>query len=209
MDIPPALGQAWRHEQAWLAQLPMLIEACAEDWDLQLGEPFESSTSLVVPAGDAVLKLTAPSDRETDEEPDALEVWRGQGAVKLLARNGERRAYLIERCYPGTRLWDEEHQLLEVGVGLLSRLTMPVPAGHEFRSLRDKRHAGQRRRPDASTRPAARSSGRSSTTHAPSTQAHVTTAISQTRTSMAGTSSARSESPGSRSTRSRYRASEN
>jgi streptomycin 6-kinase len=138
MERPSALGRAWRHEQAWLAELPMLVKACAEDWDLHLGETFDSSTSLVVSAGDAVLKLTSPSDREADEEPEALDAWRGEGAVRLLAGNAERRAFLIERCRPGTRFWDEEHQLLEVGVGLLSRLTTPVPVGDGFRSLRDE-----------------------------------------------------------------------
>lgn len=138
LTVPPALARTWRHERAWLAELPGLVAACVEDWDLQLGEPFESSTSLVVPAGDAVLKLTAPSDRETDEEAGALDAWRGKGAVRLLARNDECRAFLIERCDPGTRLWDEEHRLLEVGVDLLARLTIPVPAGHGFRSLREE-----------------------------------------------------------------------
>jgi streptomycin 6-kinase len=138
MEIPSALGQFWRHERAWLAELPELVDACAKEWDLRLGEPFESATSLVVPAGEAVLKLTAPSDRETDEEADALETWSGHGAVKLLAQNRERRAFLIERCGPGTRLWSEESHQLEVAVELLSRLTIPIAADRAFRSVGDE-----------------------------------------------------------------------
>ena len=43
-------------------------------------------TSLVVPAGDVVLKLNAPSHLEADHEADALAHWGGRGAVRLLAR---------------------------------------------------------------------------------------------------------------------------
>jgi streptomycin 6-kinase len=58
--------------------------------------------------------------------------------VKLLVSDPGRRALLIERCRPGTRLWGSDEGRLEVAVELLERLTVPVPSGHTFRSLRDE-----------------------------------------------------------------------
>jgi streptomycin 6-kinase len=80
-----------------------------------------------------VLKLVFPH-RESEHEADALEVWGGDGAVRLLARDDVRHAMLIERCEPGTRLSELEHDAaIEVMVGLLPRLWKP--AGAPFRSL--------------------------------------------------------------------------
>ena len=79
---------------------------CAEQWDLELEGPIDTPHSLVVPAGDVVLKLNAPSHFEADHEADALAAGTGRGAVRLVARDDERRAFLCERCVPGTELWD-------------------------------------------------------------------------------------------------------
>ena len=73
-------------------------------WSLEA--PVDNPNSLVVPAGDLVLKLNAPSHVDAEHEADALAQWNGRSAVRLLARDDERRALLIERCVPGTRLWD-------------------------------------------------------------------------------------------------------
>ena len=51
----------------------------------------------------AVLKLSDPTARR-EQEPDALERWDGDGAVRLLARDDDRHAMLLERCEPGTFL---------------------------------------------------------------------------------------------------------
>jgi streptomycin 6-kinase len=82
------------------------------------------------------LKIAAPH-RESEHEPDALELWDGRGAVRLLARDAERGALLTERCRPGTGLdalpCDEA---LDILVGLLPRLC--VRAGRPFRRLADE-----------------------------------------------------------------------
>jgi streptomycin 6-kinase len=54
-----------------------------------------------------VLKLNAPSHAEAEHEADALAFWNGYGAVRLLGRDHERRALLLERCRPGTALGDD------------------------------------------------------------------------------------------------------
>jgi streptomycin 6-kinase len=88
--------------------------------------------SHVVPAGDVVLKIQWPH-RESEHEADALELWDGCGAVRLLARDDERHALLLERCRPGTLLREDA---LDVLADLLPRLWKP--AGAPFTSLADE-----------------------------------------------------------------------
>jgi streptomycin 6-kinase len=75
----------------------------AREWGLELGKPFAlSNFSYVAPAGAGVLKVAWEGDEEALHEPDALELWDGDGAVRLLRRSG--RALLEERAVPGDDL---------------------------------------------------------------------------------------------------------
>jgi streptomycin 6-kinase len=105
-------------------------------------EPFPyAHASLAAPVrlpdgGEAVLKICFP-DRESEHEGDALAHWDGNGAVRLLAHDRERRALLIERCRPGTHLRELRPAAgLEVLVGLLPRLW--IRAGTPFRTLAEE-----------------------------------------------------------------------
>lgn len=138
MRVPEALARTWAHEQQWLQSLPVLVAELAERWGLGLEEPIETPHSLVVPAGDAVLKLNVPSHVEADREADALERWAGSGAVRLLKRDDELGALLLERCVPGTRLWDAEVDETAVVAELLPRLQIEVGDEHSFALLRDE-----------------------------------------------------------------------
>ena len=93
--------------------------------------------SYVAPAGgDAVLKVTPAEDDESDEEADALELWNGDGAVRLLRRDRARRALLLERARPGSdisQLPEDEATAIAVEVGL--RLWRP--AAEPFRWIGD------------------------------------------------------------------------
>ncbi len=76
---------------------------------------------------EAVLKVTPAEDDESDEEGDALELWGGDGAVRLLRRDRRRRALLIERARPGddlATLTDERATAVAVEVGV--RLWRPA-----------------------------------------------------------------------------------
>ena len=83
-----------------LGPLALVAQEVAFEWNVELGPPFAFSRySFVAPAGEnAVLKVTPPDDDESDEEADALAFWAGAGAVRLLRRDPERRALLIERA---------------------------------------------------------------------------------------------------------------
>jgi streptomycin 6-kinase len=138
MRIPTALIDEWRDEPEWLAELPRLADECAESWGLELEEPFDTPHSLVVPAGDAVLKLNAPPHYEAEHEGDALARWAGRGVARLLAQDDARRALLIERCTPGVRLWDSGRDEPSVVAGLLPRLWIEPGDRHPFRHLGDE-----------------------------------------------------------------------
>ena len=82
---------------------------------------------------EVVLKLQEPH-RESEHEAEALRVWDGDGAVRLLDHEPDEHALLLERCVPGTPLAAAGAETaLEVFVGLLPRLWKP--AGPPFRSL--------------------------------------------------------------------------
>ena len=105
---------------------------------MALGPPFPLARySFVAPAGaDAVLKVTPPEDDEADEEPDALELWDGNGAVRLIRRDAARRALLLERARPGSDLAElSEEAATAVAVDLGTRLWRP--AGAPFRWIGD------------------------------------------------------------------------
>jgi len=117
---------------AWLLQLPGLVEASLAEWDLTLdGYPMHGVCALVVPVrlGDssaAVLKVTWPHV-EAAHEHLALQRWGGRGAVRLLAANPGRWAMLLERL-------DGDHDLQDVPIdeacrvigGLLRQLDHPA-----------------------------------------------------------------------------------
>lgn len=138
MRVPATLAEEWAHEPDWLEALPRLVAECAETWELELEEPIDTPHSLVIPAGDAVLKLNSPSHFEADHEADALERWDGNGAVQLLARDDERRALLLERCVPGTTLSEADVDEASVVAKLLPRLRLEVSNAHPFRLLADE-----------------------------------------------------------------------
>ena len=81
----------------------------------------------------AVLKIGVPH-REAEQEADALERWDGDGAVRLLARDDERWALLLERAEPGTFL-SGSPDALDVLIGLLPRLWK---SGEGFHTLEDE-----------------------------------------------------------------------
>jgi len=78
-------------------------------WQLTLGEQFQAGAGGRVyrvtraDGAPAVLKIGIPH-REAEQEADALERWNGDGAIRLLARDDERNALLLELCEPGTPL---------------------------------------------------------------------------------------------------------
>jgi streptomycin 6-kinase len=113
-----------------------LAAAVARDWGLKLGELYPpGAASLCVlraelPDGTpAVLKISDPH-RESEQEADALERWNGDGAIRLLRRDDERNALLLERCEPGTFLSQDAPDPLGILIELLPRLWKEATGFH-------------------------------------------------------------------------------
>ncbi len=80
-----------------------------------------SNMSYVAPAGDLVVKVAWDGDDESLHESDALELWDGDGAVRLRGRFG--RALLEERAFPGDDLAAlPEADATGIAIDLASRL---------------------------------------------------------------------------------------
>jgi streptomycin 6-kinase len=154
MRIPPPIPQALirntieLHGPAgagWLDRLPALFAESEERWSLEVGSPFpELSFNYVAPAlradgTAAVLKLTFPEDPGFRREAEALRLFDGQGAARLLELDSDCGAMLLERLEPGvplTTVWDDE-EATSIAAGVLRQLWRPVPPHHPFPSVSD------------------------------------------------------------------------
>ncbi len=121
-----------------LGELKAVADEVAAEWHLSLGEPFAlSHYSYVAPTGDdAVLKIAFGGDDESLHEAESLELWDGNGAVRLLRRDSARRALLEERAVPGTDLSEvPEEEAVAIAVDVALRLWRP--AAEPFRWIGD------------------------------------------------------------------------
>jgi streptomycin 6-kinase len=106
-------------EERWLASLPDQVRDLEREWQIRVGEVFPSATEALVAAAttDAgervVVKLAMPSDAPAlRNEIAVLERVRGEGCVRLLRSDEQRRALLLERL---------GRTLFEVGLPLTRR----------------------------------------------------------------------------------------
>lgn len=150
-DLPPALVrnvfESWGERGArWVADLPEFIDRIAARWGLTVGATYPMSFHWVarVTTADgvpAVLKLGFP-DGHLDSEAEALRIFGGDGAVKLLAEDLGSGAMLIERAVPGDRVAslvpadDRTATALLISAG--RRLHRLAPVGCSLPHLRDE-----------------------------------------------------------------------
>jgi streptomycin 6-kinase len=101
-------------------------QAAAAHWGLTLEPAFlMANVSFAAPAGAGVIKVAWDGDDQSLHESEALELWDGDGAVRLEARFG--RALLLERALPGTDLAEvAETEATATAVDLAKRLWRPA-----------------------------------------------------------------------------------
>ena len=126
----------------WRERVPELLEAAVARWGLTLGEAYPPGAAghvvraTLADGSPAVLKLIFPH-REGEHEADALAVWSGDGAVRLLAVDDDGWSMLLERCEPGELLARRDPETaLDVLVALLPRLWRFV--AEPFHTLADE-----------------------------------------------------------------------
>jgi streptomycin 6-kinase len=115
-----------------LTRTRAVAERVAADWGLELGEPFAfAHHSYAAPVSDdAVLRVAWEGDNESLHDGEALDLWDGRGAVRVLRRDRERRSLLLERARPGTdisALADDEATAIAVEVASLLWLPSRAP----------------------------------------------------------------------------------
>ena len=128
--------------RAWLGDLPALVAGCERRWSLSVAPPFASANySYAAPARDqhgaqVVVKLAVPGDYVA-AEIDALRLFDGDGAARLVDSDETLGAMLLERLEPGELLLDvdDDREATSVAAGLMTRLRRPVPPKHRFHNI--------------------------------------------------------------------------
>ncbi len=129
--------------KAWLQALPSLLKDAAQRWQLTLGEPFLLSYNYVCAAKtaaglDVVLKVGVPNP-ELTSEIEALRLYDGRGAVRLLDSDAEKGLLLEQRLQPGTMLIEvpDDVQATEIAAGVMCSLWRTPPASNRLIHLQD------------------------------------------------------------------------
>ena len=136
-------GEAGR---LWLGRLPGLVGLCAARWSLKVGPPFPSlSYNYAAPAegpgGERlVLKVGVPVP-ELLSEMEALRLFEGRGAARLVDADARSGALLLERVEPGTGLValceEDDAAATSAAAVVMKRLWRPVPEVHNFPTAAD------------------------------------------------------------------------
>jgi len=129
----------------WLERLPALIADCERRWRIEVGPPFSGLwVNWVAPANcadgtSAVLKLSFPGDKEFRTEAEALRLFEGRGAARLLQLDLDGGAMLLERCEPGVPLStvEDDVEATSIAADVMKRLWRPVPDDHSFPLVSD------------------------------------------------------------------------
>jgi streptomycin 6-kinase len=128
----------------WLRSLPQLLREFENRWKIALGPPFELSFNYVAPAVEAtgnsvVLKAGVPNPALISEI-QALRLYEGSGAVRLLDFDTEKGVLLMERLMPGRSLETfsdgaNDEDATRIAARVMRRLWRLLPADHSFATV--------------------------------------------------------------------------
>jgi streptomycin 6-kinase len=116
-----------------LSRLPELIAEASVRWGLRDVQPVPNlSYNFVAFANqgesDVVLKIGVPRD-ELSSEIEALTLFNGEGACRLLKHDAEKGFFLLERLRPGTMLseLEDDGERTHIAIDVMRKLWRPVP----------------------------------------------------------------------------------
>lgn len=129
--------------EQFLSDLPALLDEAARRWDLTIGGRFLLSYNYVTSARrtdgtHVVLKIGIPNP-ELTSEMEALRLYDGRGAVRLIDSDAEKGMLLEERIRPGTMLAEmqDDERATEIAAGVMRALWQPIPEENHFIRLTD------------------------------------------------------------------------
>ncbi len=134
-------GEAGR---AWADRLPATLAECGERWSLAIAPPFPNlSYNYAAPAtradGTAVVLKACFPDQAFIREAEALRLFAGRGAVRLLAADPTQGVMLLERLAPGVplRALEDDVQATSIAATVMRQLWRPMPTDHPFPTIAD------------------------------------------------------------------------
>jgi streptomycin 6-kinase len=123
----------------WLPRLPGILARCRAKWGLPTGAMcptmsinyIEFTTTAV--GQPVALKVGVPHS-ELYTEMEALGLYKGKRAVRLLDADRELGALLIQRLLPGTVLWQlgDNARETRIAASIMRELPVPTPATHHL-----------------------------------------------------------------------------
>lgn len=121
----------------WLPRLPGIVARCRDRWGLCEGvaSPTMSMNYIeftTTSTGEPVaLKVGVPHP-ELFTEMEALDLYNGRGAARLLGADRELGAILMQRLQPGTMLWHigDNVRETEIAASIMASLAAPIPSTH-------------------------------------------------------------------------------
>jgi streptomycin 6-kinase len=126
----------------WLASLPDVLDRCAVQWRLQLGEQlsggyFAQVYACVDTNGRALILKLSPPAASPALEAAALSLWGGTAAVRLRDWDPATGALLLDRLVPGAPLPPGDNdQAAQIAALVLQTLhAVTVPETHPFPAL--------------------------------------------------------------------------
>jgi streptomycin 6-kinase len=125
--------------RAWLPRLPEILARCRAKWGLSTGIPSPSMSlnylEFTTTAGGELvaLKVGVPHS-ELYAEMEALALYEGRRAVRLLDADRELGALLLQRLQPGTMLWElgDNAQETRIAASIMRELHVPAPDTHNM-----------------------------------------------------------------------------
>ncbi|WP_067677798.1 aminoglycoside phosphotransferase family protein [Nocardia miyunensis] len=140
IDVPESFARgkiagAGEAARAWIVAVPGIVDDLLDRWSCTLDGPvLHGAVGIVVPVRPrdlppAVIKVSYPGWADTSEA-DAYTTWDGAGAVRILRRDDQHVAMLLERASTRTLATIENADAAVAIQGRLTRrLAVPAPAG--------------------------------------------------------------------------------
>ena len=147
MEFPPVLIEKVHRifgdkGRQWLPGLPDLIVQCREKWGLRecvmCGNMSMNYIEFAtLESGESVALKVGVPHAELFTEMEALRLYGGGRAARLLDADRELGAILMQRMRPGTMLWQlgDDREATRIAAQLMGELTVPAPAAHELPSF--------------------------------------------------------------------------